>query len=399
MQAKIEKLKQSKVKLIITVPPAEMKKHLDQAYAKLAPSVKLDGFRPGKAPRTLIESTLGISRILGEGIDAAMSQSYQKALEDNKISPLSQPNIKINKYPEYGATEAEIKNDLEFEAEVSVFPEITLGDYSKIRVDRPKKEEARKEDLEKIIANLQKQKATFSEIDRPAKMGDMAEVTFEGFVKKVRIDAMCSKNHPVVLGEKTLIPGFEEQVVGMKKGETKEFKIKFPRDYHAKEHAGAVAEFKVELVSLKEVKMPEVDVTFVKDFGFDSVEKFREAIEKNLEEEIAKKAETELETKIIDKLLPLVKGEIPEVMIDHEVSRMISGYEEQLKKMGLNFDAYLKSMNKTAEQIRQEMRITAEKNVKVGLMLGRVIEREKIDHHDPEAGKKAIEHLVRMLTK
>lgn len=399
MQAKVEKLKQSKIKLIITVPPAEMKEHLNHAYSHLAPTVKLDGFRPGKAPRALIESTLGISRILGEGIDLAINQSYQKALEENKINPLTQPNIKINKYPEYGQTEEEIKNDLEFEAEVSVFPEIELGDYSKIKVERSKQEEARKEDVEKIIKNLQKQKATFLEVDRMARLGDLAEVSFEGFIRKVRINAMCSKNHPVVLGERTLIPGFEENIVGMKKGEKKEFKIKFPKDYHAKEHAGADAEFKVELANLKEVKLPEIDIVFVKDFGFDSVEKFREAVQKNLEEEIDKKSKNDLEAKIIDKLLPLVKSAIPEVMIDQEVNRMIGGYEDQLKKMGLNFEAYLKSMNKTADQIRQEMRATAEKNVKVGMMLGKIVEEQGYDHHDPEAGKKAIEYLVSKLTK
>lgn len=399
MEIKVEKLKQGKVKLVITLEPSEMIKHFNHAFEHIAPTVKLSGFRPGKAPKKLIESTVGISRILSESLDMAINEGYLKALKENKLSPVSSPSIKINEYPNYGETAEEIGNPLEFEMEVAVFPDVTLGDYSKLKIDKPSKEEVKKEDIDKILDNLQKQKATFTEIDREAKNGDWAEVSFEGSLKGVRIDSMCSKNHPIVLGENSLIPGFEEQIVGMKKGEKKTFKIKFPKDYHAKEYAGKEAEFAVEITNLKEVKLPPVDDAFAADFGQKSADELIEAIEKNLALELDKKYQDELEGKVLDKILPLVKTEIADAMIDQEVGRIFTGYQEQLKKMNMDFDTYLKSIKKTAEEIQKEMRPTAEKNIKIGLMLGKIIEELKLDRDNPESGKKAVEYLVKTLTK
>lgn len=398
MESKVEKLKNNKVRLTITVSPKEMKKYFDTAYSQIAPTVKLDGFRPGKAPKALVESTVGVTRILSEAFDLAVNENYIEALEKNEIHPISQPAIKINKYPQYGETEEQIKNDLEFEAEITVFPEVKVGDYSKVKIEKPAKEKSRPEDVDKILDNLRKQKASFLDIDRVAEKGDFAEITFEGSLKGVKIDAMASKNHPIVIGENTLIPGFEDHLVGMKKAESKEFKIKFPKDYHSKEYAGKEADFKVELVNLRAVKLPEIDDAFAAEFGHKNPVELKSAIEKNIAEEIDHKYQAELESRIIDKVLPFVKADIPAEMIDRELERMTEGYKEQLKGMGVNFDSYLTSTKKTAEDLQKEMRPTAEKNVKVGMLLGQIVEELKIEQ-DPEAGKKALNHLVETLAK
>ncbi len=399
MQTKVEKLKQGKVKIVITIEPKELVKYFNHSYEELAPSVKLDGFRPGKAPRTLIESSIGVTRILSDALDHAVSETYQEALFTEKITPVTPPTIKINKYPTYGATEEEVKNPLEYEAELTVLPEVKLGDYSKIKIEKPKTESVSDSDLEKILENLRRQKATFDPIDRTAKMGDLADLSYEGSIKGVKIEAMASKNHPVVLGEKTLIPGFEEEVVGMKKYDKKTFKIKFPKDYHAKEYAGKEAEFAVEVNDLKEVKLPEVDDSFAADFGHKTAADLKKAITENLQQEYSQKAQNDLEQAILDKMLPLVKVEVPDAMIESEIDRMIHDYEHRLQHSGLNFQAYLDSTKKTVEGLRKEMRESAIKNIKVGLMLGKIIEQEKIDHKNPDAGKLAIEHLVKTLTK
>ena len=151
-----------------------------------------------------------MTRILSHALDDAVNESYQKALVQEKLSPVSAPAIKINQYPNYGETVEEIKNGFEYEAEFTVLPEITLGDYSKLKVDKPAKESVKPDDVQKILDNLQKQKAGFTIVDRPAKMSDLAEVNFDGSIKHVKIEGMASKHHPVVLGEKTLIPGFED---------------------------------------------------------------------------------------------------------------------------------------------------------------------------------------------
>jgi len=399
MDAKVEKQKKSKIKLTIIVSPVEMIKYFDHAYSHLAPEVKLAGFRPGKAPRALIEESIGITRILNDALDLAINDSYAKTLEEQKLNPLASPNVKINKFPTYGQSEEEIKNALEYEAELTVVPDVILGDYSKIKVEKPKAEDVKQEDVEKVLDNLRKQKSAFKDIDREAKKGDFAEINFEGSLRGVRIDEMSSKNHPLVIGDGSLIPGFEDQIVGMKKGETKKFKIKFPKDYQKKDYAGEEAEFSVELVSLKEVILPEIDKPFAEAFGAKDKEDLSNKIEANLKEEMEKNAEQELEVNIINKLLPLIKADIPDEMIDQEVERILDGYKKQLQGMGVNFDSYIASTGKKEEDLRKEMRPTAEKNAKVGLMLGKIIEEQKIDHHDPDAGKKAVEYLVKTLVK
>lgn len=399
MQTKVDKLKQSKVKLVVTFEPGEMIKYFDHAYHHLAPSVTLQGFRPGKAPRALVESNLGVTRILSHALDDAVNESYQKALVQEKLSPVSAPAIKINQYPSYGESVEEIKNGFEYEAEFTIMPEISLGDYSKLKVEKPAIESVKPDDVQKILDNLQKQKAGFTVIDRPAKMGDLAEINFDGSVKHVKIDGMSSKHHPVVLGEKTLIPGFEEEVVGMKKGEKKSFKIKFPKDYHAKNLAGQEAEFDVELLELKEVNLPTIDDTFAADFGHKTVAELKKAIESNLALEYEQKNENELEQKVLDKILPLVKVDVPDEMTEKEIDRMLADYRAQMEKMGMNFETFLSSQKKTEADLRREMRDAATKNIKVGLMLGKIIEEQKIDHHNENAGKKAIEYLVKTLTK
>jgi trigger factor len=399
MEKKVEKLSGNKVKMNIKVSPKEMIEFFELAYKNLAPTVSLPGFRPGKAPRKVAEGAIGVTRLMSEAIDAAINANYAQAVQENELSPISAPNVTISKYPMYGQTEEEIKENLEFDLEFEVFPEVEIKEYSKEKVELPKKEEADVKDIEKILDNLRKQKSKFTEIDREAKKGDFAEISFEGMVKKVRIDAMCSKHHPLVLGENSLIPGFEEEIIGMKKGEKKTFKIKFPKDYHAKEYAGKDAEFSVELLELKEVELPEIDETFAAEFGQKDEAGLRDAIKKNLEQEMEQKYQEELQLRVIDKVLALTKVEVPKVMVDRELERMVAGYKEQLTRMGMDFQSYLDSTKKTEDDLRKDMSVTAEKNVKVGLMLGKIIKEQGMDPADEKSGKKAVDHLVETLVK
>ncbi len=399
MQTKIEKLKNSKVKITVSVPATELVKHFNAAFNELAPSVKLAGFRPGKAPRKLIEESLGISRILSHALDNALRENYVSALQAEKMIPVSQPNITISKYPNYGLTPDEIKDDFEFEAEIEVIPEVELGDYSKIKVEKGRPEKAKDEDADKVIEHFQKQRSTFTDIGRPAQKGDFAEISFEGFQKGVKVDAMSSSHHPVVLGENTLIPGFEDKIIGMKKGDEKKFPIAFSKDYHAKEFADKEAEFQIKLNELKEIKLPDLNDEFAAGFGHKDMADLRRAVKENLEKELGEKYKNELESKVVEKILPLLKAEIPEGLINQEVERMVHEYEHQFKDRGINFETYLKSAKKTLEDLKKEIRNQAEKNVKIGLLLGKIIEDRKIDHHDPEAGRKALDYLVGELAK
>lgn len=399
MQVKVEDLKKGKIKLTINLTPKEMAVHFKQAFDRVAPTVKLDGFRGGKAPRKLVESAAGVTRILSDGLDLAVSDSYFKATSEQKLIPINQPNIVINKYPHYGHTEKEVGEEFEYEAEFEVLPPVTLKDYSNIKVEKKKPESAKKEDVDKVLSHVLKQNAEFKDADRPAKNGDRIEINFEGFLKHVKMDQMCSKNHPLILGENTLIPGFEDELIGMKLGEKKEFKIKFPKDYHSKEFAGKDAEFKVEVVSLKEIILPKEDEELAKKFGHDSMKDLKDAIEKNLNMELEEKTKREFENSIIDSMLPLLNVEIPDSLVSREIERMISDFANQITERGLNFDKYLEGIKKTREDLLKEMRPQAEKNIKVGLLLGKIVEENKWDQNDPEIGKKAMEFLAKKLTK
>lgn len=399
MEHKVEKSEKTKAKFTVKVSAREMAEYFNKAYEKIAIGIKISGFRPGKAPRKLIEEAAGINRILSEALDMAVSEGYYQAIISEKISPIGQPNIAINKYPNYGTKEDEVKEYFEFEAEIEVMPKVELSDYSKLKIEKPEKKKADADEVTKIINQLQKRGADIKEIERTAKMGDQVEVSYEGSINHVKKDAMSSKNHPIVIGEKTLIPGFEEQLVGLKKGDKKEIKLKFPKDYHAKEFAGKDAVFNVEVSVVREAILPELNNEFAKRFGHDDMAALKKAIRESLEKEMEFGYQRELEGKVIEKVLPLLKTDVPEGLINREVERMLIDFEGQVKKSGLSFEQYLINIKKTRANIAEEMKPQAEKNVKIGFLLGKIIEEQKWKTDDPDAGRHAVDYLVKKLTK
>lgn len=399
MNIKQEKLEKGKIKLIITLSAKEMVKHFKSSFDQIAPTVKLDGFRPGKAPRKLVEETAGIARLLSTALDSAINSSYQEALQKEQLVPISVPKIVVDKYPNYGQTEKEIGSELIYEAELETLPEVVLKDYSKVKIKKEEPKIANKEEVEKILHQLQKQSSKMEEKTDGAEKGDRIEINFEGFLKKVRIDEMSSKNYPIILGEGALIPGFEDNLIGLTKGDKKDFKIKFPKDYHSKEFADKEAEFKIEVLDLKKIILPELNSDLAKKFGKDNIADLKTDIEKNLNEQYQKEAERNLEIKVIEAVLPKLETEIPEGLIDREVTRMFDDYQKQMESKGVNFEKFLESMKKSGDDIKTEMRPQAEKNVKVGLMLGKIAQEANLDRHDPDVGKKAMDFLVNKITK
>jgi len=399
MDIKQEKLDKGKIKLTISLPADEMVKYFVASLEKIAPSVELDGFRPGKAPRKLIEEKAGIARILSTALDDAINSSYQEAVGQENLIPITAPKIVVNKYPNYGQTKEEIKSDLEYEAEFEIMPEVVLGDYSKIKIKKADPKITTKDEVEKVLGQLQKQSSQLIEKNEPAEKGDRIEINFEGSLNHVRIDQMSSKNYPVIIGEGTLIPGFEDNLIGLKKGDKKDIKLTFPKDYHQKEYAGKEAEFKIEVLDLKKIVLPEINDDLAKKFGKENIADLKADIEKNLNIQYQKEARNNFEMKVIEAVLTKLKAEIPEGLIERESARMLEDYQKQMESKGVNFDRFLESMKKTRDNIRTEMRSQAEKNVKVGLLLGKIAQEAKFDHHDPEIGKKAMEYLVKKVMK
>ncbi|OIN89834.1 trigger factor [Candidatus Berkelbacteria bacterium CG1_02_42_45] len=399
MEIEVKDLKKSKYSLKISLPPEELMPYFQATYKKLAPEVKIAGFRPGKAPRKLVEETIGQARLLSESLEVAVQRSYFEAVGREKLIPICPPKVAIVKYPSWGLDADEVEGGLVFEAEIEVMPEVKLGNFSGVKVKKKKIAETKKSDIEKILLHLRRQKATFVEVERGAEKGDRVEINYEGSVGGVKKDAMSAKNQPLVLGEGALIPGFEDNLIGMKKNDEKEFEIKFPADFSARDFAGKTAKFKVRVVDLKEIKLPEPSDQFAASFGRRNIPDLTTAIEKSLKDEVENKARNELELEVIEKVLPYLEVIVPEGLVEQEISRIIAGMEEQIKNRGLKFEKYLESIKKTLPELRRDLRPTAEKNIRIGFLLGKIIEKEKIDQKDPDAGRRALDYLIARLVK
>ncbi len=395
MKHKLEKLPKSRIKLTIEVPASETKKYFDQAYEKLAPTVTLKGFRAGKAPRAMTLEAIGVGRLEQQALDFALPVTYTEALKEAKINPIQTPAIAIKQFgPD---------KDFIYTAEADVMPEIQLGEYKKIKVkDTRKKEVATKEEIDKIIERLKFQNAQFKDIDRPLKKGDKAEISFEGFEKNVKLDALCGKNQPIIIGSGALIPGFEDKLIGAKKGEKIEFDLDVPNVKDKK--LVKKAHFVVKIDNSQEVIMPEVDDKFAKNFGHDKLEKLTDAIGKSIVAEKEAKDKAELENEIFTKLVKVSKVEIPEVLIDDEINRRIASIQAQT---GPGFNKFLEQMKKTVADLRNDLRAESEKTVTIGLLLGQVAREENLAPKTPlkdqkeqmEVTRKTIDKLIEYATK
>lgn len=399
MKIQRENLKNSQVKLKIEIGPEELAKHFRSAYEKIAANVSISGFRPGKAPYKIVVARAGYNKLLSEGIDKAISESYALALAKEKIIPISEPAIRVIKMPQFSLDQSDIKDNFVFEADLYIMPRVELSDYKKVSVKMPKKEEAHDKDVDKILERLLKQKATFKEINRPVQKGDRIEINFEGSISKVKKDKLCSKNFPLILGEGNLVPGFENKLMGLKKDDQTEFQLTFPKDYFDKEIAEKKVDFKVNIIDAKEVILPRLTDQFAKNFGHGTVNKLKRAIKESLKKEIEQKFQAELEQSVIEKILPKLKVELPAVLVDNEVNRMVDDMCEKVESKGLKFEKYLDSLKKSQDDLKKDMRSQAEKNIRIGFLLGKVIEDQKIDPKNKEAAKQAIDYLIKTVVK
>ena len=394
IEIKRENVSKTKIKLTIKVPSKLMTGYFDKVYANLAPSVEVKGFRKGHAPKHLTVSAIGENRFNQEIIDLALNETYASALEKEKIIPIAQPQINIKMLKDLLAETAE----LEYEAEIDQLPEIVLGDYKKIKIKKPVEVKVEKSEIDQVLKHLQEQHATFEEKAGKAEIGDRIEMDFEGTERGVVLDNLTSKNYPAILGSKVLIPEFEKEIIGLKKGDEKEFdctlgKANSPADEKKKVH------FKVKILDVKKVNSPELNDEFAGKFQQKSLEKLTEAISKDILEQKNVAAKRELEGQVAEALLKIAKIEVPESLVEQETHRMIDEMRQRTEMMGLPFEQYLAQIKKTEADIHEEFKEQAEKTVKVGLLLGEVGKAEKLDLHAPDAGRQVMEKLLEYAQK
>ena len=369
---KIDWIEDSKVKFDIEADEAKLAEIKATVQKKLQPHASAPGFRKGKVPLAKVESAIGDEVFKSEFLDAALNALFNDFVHSNDLRPLSQPQIEIKKFVPYTA--------FEFGVTVEVVGKIKLTDYTKIKLS-PGKVSVGKKDVDEVIASLQKRMAEKVDVDRAAKDGDEAWIDFHGVDMDGKDVAGASgKDYPLALGSDTFIKGFEPEIVGMKKGDKKDFTVTFPKDYAHKPLANKDVKFSVECKAVKEVKEPKVDDEFAAKVGpFKTVDELREDIEKQVKLQKEKEADGVFKDQLLEQLIDKSEIPVPELLLGDQEQVQIDEFKQNLTYRGITFEDYLKQSNKTEEEfIETEIRPKATDKVKVGLALSEVAKAEKL---------------------
>ena len=360
------------MRLEIELPPDRLDRALDAAVRALARRTRIPGFRPGKAPRQVLERHLGPGVVLEEAIDHLMQDAYREALVKESILPLANADVEV--------VQAEEGKPLIFKAIVPVRPEVTLGDYTNFNF-RPELETIDDARVDQVIEELRDQNATLAPVeDRGAKDGDYAVISFVGTKDGQPFEGGTSERMPLILGQERLIPGFEANLIGRRVGETTEFDITFPDDYAEPTLAGQVAQFSVELRELREKILPDLDEDFLASLGeFASLDALRADVRTRLQGNALDRARHQFADRIIEYAVANASVEIPDVLIDQEVEVMHDEFKGSLARQGITEEAYLKAVEKKTEDLHADFRPNAEKRAKTLLVLTKVADEEGLE--------------------
>jgi trigger factor len=380
----------SRIRLDIEVPAEDVARHFDTAYRHLAERTRVPGFRPGKAPRNVIERFVGRDAVLAEAVDHLTGEGYDAAIDQTDLIPIDQPAIEID------ATTVREGETVRFAAVVAVRPTVTLGAY----VDYPFRLEVprvRDEDVEVVLGELRDQQATLRPVDdRGAENGDLVAVSFRGTIDGEPFDGGTADRLPLVLGEERMIPGWEAHLVGIRTGETREFDLVFPADYRVESLAAKEAHFSVTLEDLRERLLPDLDDAFAASVGdAQTLDALRIEIRGALERRAEAEARHQFGDRIIDFATANASVELPEVMIANEVEIMRDELRARLAEQRIGIDRYLELSRQTPEELMAELRVPASRRVKTLLVLSAVAEQEDVDATDAEIDAEVEDQLAR----
>lgn len=382
MKVTVKQLPESRVEMKVVLPWEEWQGEIEHAKDGMAKSVKLPGFRPGKVPKNMVEQRFGKQAIMVEAAEHVVSHSYAKALEQEKVDAIGQPEVTLG----------QVKEGEEFTYSIitAVMPLVKLASWrdavKKVNSEFAKKDTAvADEDITKELERLATMRAKQVAVNREAKMGDSVLVDFTVKQEGVVIEGGKSENHPLVLGKGVFIPGFEEKLVGMKEHDEKSFELTFPSEYHAKHLAGRPATFEVKMRSVQEREVPLLDDAFAKSLGkFETLAEVKENLKKGMFEEKKEQMKNEHRTEILDALVDKATIDFPELLVKQELLRMTQDFEAQLTQMGLTLDAYLEQMKKTKEALEAEWLPQAKRRLSANLVIEFLAEDEAITVDTPE---------------
>ena len=376
MSVQIEMLEKNMAKLTIDVPAEEFEKAITRAYNKNKGQISIPGFRKGHVPQKMVEKMYGVGVFYEDAANDVMPGAYSEAAKESNLDIVSRPKIEV--------TQIEKGKDFIFTAEVAVKPEATLGEYKGIEVEKTAVE-VTDEEVDAEIKKAQEQNARELVVEDEAKDGDTVVIDYEGSVDGKTFEGGSAKNHPLVLGSKSFIPGFEDQLVGVKAGEEKDVVVTFPESYHEKSLAGKEAVFKCKVHEEKRKEYPEIDDEFAQDVSeFDTLAEYKDDVRKNL---LTKKEEAALNTKkqkVMDKIIENATMEIPDPMVETQAENMIDEYAQRLSYQGLSIEQYYQFTGLNEAALVEQFKPQALKNIQSRLVLEAVIKAENIEVSDEE---------------
>ncbi len=390
MSSEFVKKEINKVSLKITVSDEAFKEAIKKAYLKNRGRFNIPGFRKGKAPQKVIELQYGVGVFYDDAINEAFPVEYEKAVEELGLEPVGRPDVDIETL--------EIGQPVIFTVDVIVKPEVVLGAYDSMEVEKVSSE-VTDEEVDAEMEKSREMNARMVSTEEEAKNGDTAMIDYEGFVGDKAFEGGKGENHPLELGSNQFIPGFEEQLVGCKAGEEKEIKVTFPDDYHSDELAGAEATFNVLVKEVKRKELPEFDDEFAKDISeFDTLEELKADTRIKMEGEAEKRAKSEIRNKVIEKAVSMAEIDLPEVMVENEIDSMIKDFGYQLRYQGLDLDKYYEITQSEEKDLREQMKEDAEKKARTGLTIEAISKKEAIEasEEDLEAEMEKIAEQYKM---
>jgi trigger factor len=365
------------LELEVTISPEEMKDFYQQALGEMAKETTVSGFRPGKAPLDLVERQTSKIKVLERAADIAINRNYREIVIKEKIWPIGEPKIELLKLAP--------DNPLVFKITITLMPKVKLGDYKKIKVQaKPVKIEEK--DVQRVLQELQQMRRKEAAVKRPAQLGDRAEVDLEMFIDKVLLENGQVKNLSVILGQDFYIPGLSQQLVGLTIEQTKEFNLQYPADHFDKKLAGKKVDFKVKLNNLYQIDLPELNDGFAQGVGkFKGLAELRDQLKDNLAQEAQAKENDHQEVELLKQLVEKSTfEELPEILIESELDKVINELQYSIEAQGLKFDDYLMHLKKTRVELRKDFVPKAEARVKTAIAINEVAEQEKIVVDDKE---------------
>ena len=382
MKVSTETTEKNQVQLEITVEAEEFEKAVQKSYIKNVKSIQVPGFRKGKAPRKMIEKVYGEGVFYDDAVDFILQDTYPQAIEEAKIEPVSRPEVEIK---EIGSGK-----DFVYTAKVYVKPEVTLGEYKGIKVEKVEYTVS-DDDVKAEIDNMMERAARFVDVtDKPIEDGNVAVIDFEGFVDGVAFEGGKAENHNLTIGSGQFIPGFEEQLIGKNIGEECEVNVKFPEEYHASELAGKDATFKVKINGIKNKEYPELDDEFAKDVSeFETLDELKAKTRERLEENAKKRTQREQDEKVLESVCANAQVEIPDAMIENQLDEYVrdAKYRLQMQMPGITFEQYLEYTGTNLQDFKESMRERAGVDVKTNLVIEAVAKAENISVSDEEVQK------------